>query len=399
MKLQKPANLPEHLFCHDPIARGRIGLELIFSATQVAVAACMIPFTMRCVSRLQDSLSTRATRGVETDKIGVVQHVNLFNEIIDDMRDVNRAGTLCIICGITILLALLSISGFHLRTALVVRSLKGAISPVAHFMLIFCGAGIISEYLLYWSLSAEHDDYATLPAALSTMTNFILGDRPHTDAGEPGVTAIMHFFIAIFFMFIMVNVFVAIVLESYNREVDLVEEVPVEYSLFYDMWLMLLDTWKFRWSNSKKWALAQILSTAAVNCNAQDFSSEESFLRMIGEQHPQVSLTGTKLQYDDPVFGAFTFSENELRAYYRHVQLFDVLWPDSTSTAGEDTTEAGQEIAEQEKWCVLGETLPSVDHIRPFNTQGGRISTRSTDDRGNLPDPPQRRDRHETFDI
>jgi len=254
----------------------------------------------------------------------------------------------------------------------------------------------MDAYLLYWSLSAEHDDYDTLASALDTQTNFILGDRPHTDAGAPGVNAIMHAFIAIFFMFIMVNVFVAIVLDSYNREVDHIDEVPVEYTLFYDMWLMLLETWKFRWSNSKKWVLAHILSTAAVNCNAKDFRSEESFLRMIGERHPQVSLTGTKLEYDDPVFGTFTFSENELRAYYRHVKRFDVLWPDSICTAGEDAIQAEQEEAEQEEWCLVGETLPSVDHIRTFDTQGGRIRTRSTNDTGNLVEigPPQRRDRH-----
>merc|ERR1719360_154254 len=91
------------------------------------------------------------------------------------------------------------------------------------------------------------------------------------------------------------NVFVAIVLDSYCREVEHVDEVPVEYTLFWDMWLMLLDTWKFRWSNGKKWALAHMLSIAMVKCNAQNITSEECLLSMLGELHPQVTVQAPNL--------------------------------------------------------------------------------------------------------
>merc|ERR1719410_2933139 len=118
--------------------------------------------------------------------------------------------------------------------------------------------------------------------------------------------------------------FLAIVMDSYCKEMTRVEEIPVEYSLFYDVWLSVLDTWRFRWLNSKKWALAHILSTTISHATV--LRAEECLLRVVRENHPQVTVTGNNLEFNDPVFGNFVFSEHELRAYFRHVKSMDVLW-------------------------------------------------------------------------
>merc|ERR1712151_969474 len=108
--------------------------------------------------------------------------------------------------------------------------------------------------LMYWSLSAENEDYSTLAATINTHANFIIGERPDPleGGGHPGVNTILHIFVTFFFMLVLINMLLAIVVDAYAKEVMLVEGIPVEYSLFYDIWLSVLDTWRFRWSNKKK---------------------------------------------------------------------------------------------------------------------------------------------------
>merc|ERR1712008_94567 len=120
--------------------------------------------------------------------------------------------------------------------------------------------------------------------------------------------------------------------------------IPVEYSLFYDMWLSLVETWRIRWSNQKKWVLAHILST--TNSNAKALNSEECFLKVVGEDHPHVTITGNSLAFNDPIFGSVAFTDSELCAYFKHVKSMDVLWPDSAWLAENDSTDhAGVDIA------------------------------------------------------
>merc|ERR1719223_2170113 len=115
------------------------------------------------------------------------QELGALNDVLDGMHKVRQASTLCLTCGIVLVLALLSLSGFHLRTAIMVRSLKGSISPLAHFMLIFAGAGIFVTALMYWSLSAEHESFSTIVDTINTQADFILGSRPTTDTGDATV--------------------------------------------------------------------------------------------------------------------------------------------------------------------------------------------------------------------
>jgi len=333
MPTKNHAYLPEDLFCPDPIARSTFGPEQIFTMASVAFAAFTIPFTIFRVSGLQETISTKVLDQT-TNEFPLVERVAVLDEVIDGMNRVREANMLCIMSGIFLVLALLSLSGFHLRTAVMVRSLKGSISPLAHFMLIFCGATVLVTCLMYWSFSAEHDDYSTLISTLNTQANFILGDRPHTNGGQPSINIIMHTFVTVFFMLILINMFLAIVMDSYGKEMTRVDDVPLEYSLFYDTWLSLLDAWRFRWSNRKKWVLAHILST--TDSDKKILSWDECLLKIVGEDHQKVTMDGTSLAFNDPVFGSFVFSESELRAYFRHVKSMDVLWPESGSTSVAD---------------------------------------------------------------
>jgi len=332
-------HLPEDLFCPDPIARTAFGPEQIFVIVTVAFAAFTTPYMLFRMSSLQKTLTTKVVHHT-TDEFPLAERAAVLNEVLNGMDSVRQASALCNISGIALILALLSLSGFHLRTAVMVRSLKGSLSPLAHFMLIFCGAAILVACLMYWSLSAEHDEFSTPISTVNTQANFILGDRPHTDGGDASVNIIMHTFMTVFFMLILINMFLAIVMDSYGREMFRIDEVPVEYSLFYDIWLSLLDMWRFRWPNGKKWALAHLLST--TNSNARVLSLDECLLKAVGEDHPQVTMSGNSgYAFNDPVFGSFVFSESELRAYYRHIKSMDVLWPESSWVAENENADHG----------------------------------------------------------
>merc|ERR1712008_253974 len=110
---------------------------------------------------------------------------------------------------------------------------------------------------------------------------------------------------------------------------------------------------------------AHILSTTESDKGLME--SETDFLDLIGKQHPQVVVRDGTLAFDDPVYGRYNFSEQELCTYFRHVKTMDVLWPDDDHGAAEacttDTNEASDDahsshhlsnvlVAEADLWAV-----------------------------------------------
>ena len=81
---------------------------------------------------------------------------------------------------------------------------------------------------------------------------FLLGSRPHTEAGASFVHSFYQPVFVIFVMFILVNVFLAIILNCYQEEVNLAESVPTENSIWHDFGLFLLEPFTLRWTSSRK---------------------------------------------------------------------------------------------------------------------------------------------------
>merc|ERR1712008_211193 len=91
---------------------------------------------------------------------------------------------------------------------------------------------------------------------------------------------------------------------------------------------------------------AHILSTTESDKGLME--SETDFLDLVGKQHPQVVVRDGTLEFHDPVYGSYNFSEQELCTYFRHVKPMDVLWPDGDHGVAEacatDTNEASDDF-------------------------------------------------------
>merc|ERR1719410_1697603 len=113
-----------------------MGPVQILTASSIGFAVFAISWTVVSTSNLEKTLATKLVE-MTIDEFALVQRMAVLDEVLNGMYRVHRANILCLVSAILLVLAWLSLSGFHLRIAIMVRSLTGSISPLAHFLFIF----------------------------------------------------------------------------------------------------------------------------------------------------------------------------------------------------------------------------------------------------------------------
>merc|ERR1719409_962881 len=119
----------------------------------------------------------------------------------------------------------------HPRIAVLVNTIKEAADDIVHFVITFTLLYTVLAFLSFWMFGSSQMVYNTFGDAMLTQFKMLIGEWPWTENTDPQLFIYLLTYALIMF-FILLNFFLAIVVDTFTRVQEVVQETQVEKSFF-----------------------------------------------------------------------------------------------------------------------------------------------------------------------
>uniref|UniRef100_A0A0G4IDD9 Polycystin cation channel PKD1/PKD2 domain-containing protein n=1 Tax=Chromera velia CCMP2878 TaxID=1169474 RepID=A0A0G4IDD9_9ALVE len=124
----------------------------------------------------------------------------------------------------------------HPRIAILVDTVKTSLDDLFHFFITFAGLYLLFAFMAFYSYGDVIKEFASFGQACYTQFRMVLGDWAFpVDRGDAFLYIYMVAFALVIF-FILLNFFLAIIIDAYAEVKKHVEDSLVEKNLMVDMW-------------------------------------------------------------------------------------------------------------------------------------------------------------------
>jgi len=310
-QLQHTGELHDHFAVPRPRAAAPLDAAVFFTVGCSFAVLVYTAVAMAEQSKVQAQIEEQADALLRTDDLAErVESLGVFADAMWEQHLLSVAGT---VLGCLLAIMVNVHLRFHIRVAIIVHTLLRSISPLLHFLVIFMISFFALGFAASQSLATERSDFSGLGSLSQTQFDFLLGNRPSSEGGAATVQVVYQSVFMIFMMLVMFNVFLAIIMDSYSTEVQHVQDIKVEFTLFYDVWLLASQAVNLRWSRDKRWMFVLLLARTPEE--RPSISSEEDLKRLVAACPGVEAIEGGWL-FRHEVYGDTTFSGDDLARFF-----------------------------------------------------------------------------------
>eukprot|EP00746_Dinoflagellata_sp_MGD_P138886 gnl/MRDRNA2_/MRDRNA2_72451_c0_seq2.p1 gnl/MRDRNA2_/MRDRNA2_72451_c0~~gnl/MRDRNA2_/MRDRNA2_72451_c0_seq2.p1 ORF type:complete len:440 (-),score=73.25 gnl/MRDRNA2_/MRDRNA2_72451_c0_seq2:208-1338(-) len=232
----------------------------------LCMAFCVVPFMV--VELIQETIyddqvweEAQKLAMLEKSDIASEMHFKAIDTILGAVHFRNIMATLFFMCSMLVFFGLLWNSQFHPRTGLLVRTIAEAADHLAHFFLIFLVVFVLFAFFGFSFFGRRFEAYSTFTATMETQFKFLLGSHPG-DMGEKHqklACIVYQGAFVIVVMCMLLNFFLAIVVNQFTVEAERVQRMPAEQNTLVDILALMLEPWRLRWTREEKRAMGLTL--------------------------------------------------------------------------------------------------------------------------------------------
>jgi Polycystin cation channel len=143
----------------------------------------------------------------------------------------------------------------HPRVSMLAETLRIGSDDFLHFLIIFFSLFVLFTFMGYWAFGSELQSFSSIPITMQTQFQSLTGNWPFTElqtASSQLSVALYVFLFGLFMYFIILNFFLAIVVDSFEICKQKIEEYKVENSLILDIrniCKVIWYRWRHEWPN------------------------------------------------------------------------------------------------------------------------------------------------------
>eukprot|EP00919_Chromeraceae_sp_WS-2016_P038579 GHVR01092136.1.p1 GENE.GHVR01092136.1~~GHVR01092136.1.p1 ORF type:complete len:1256 (-),score=260.69 GHVR01092136.1:98-3418(-) len=140
----------------------------------------------------------------------------------------------------------------HPRIALLINTIVTALDDLIHFFISFMVIYVLSAFLGFFMYGDTVQGFKTIGSAIFTQFQMLIGDWPWQEDSEDPLMYLYFTAFALIVFFILLNFFLAIIIDAYSEVKGKVEESEVENSLAYDIYVNIYFSFlscRKRWPN------------------------------------------------------------------------------------------------------------------------------------------------------
>eukprot|EP00397_Hematodinium_sp_SG-2012_P000158 GEMP01000158.1.p1 GENE.GEMP01000158.1~~GEMP01000158.1.p1 ORF type:complete len:1553 (+),score=371.66 GEMP01000158.1:3372-8030(+) len=177
--------------------------------------------------------------------------VEQFNELIAiTLADTNSFLTLRIIGVVLILICLARLIVYmrvHPRVALMYKTIMASLADLFHFCITFVLLYIVFAFLATWTFGALDERYESFSETMYSQFNMVIGEYPLDPVPElQGMYVAYLICFCVLMFYILMNFFLAIIIDSYAAMKEQVDECIVSTNFVSDLILTYAYYW-YRW--------------------------------------------------------------------------------------------------------------------------------------------------------
>eukprot|EP00386_Alphamonas_edax_P010345 GDKI01033488.1.p1 GENE.GDKI01033488.1~~GDKI01033488.1.p1 ORF type:complete len:464 (+),score=113.31 GDKI01033488.1:1-1392(+) len=124
----------------------------------------------------------------------------------------------------------------HPRIAILVNTVREAMDELFHFAITFIMLFLVLAFLGYWVIGPDNPDYGEFSASLYRHMKMLLGDYDWPDKQADVFFMIHHITFVIVVFFILLNFFLAIIVDAFGTVKSGVEDCVVEQNIVLDVY-------------------------------------------------------------------------------------------------------------------------------------------------------------------
>eukprot|EP00397_Hematodinium_sp_SG-2012_P002685 GEMP01002693.1.p1 GENE.GEMP01002693.1~~GEMP01002693.1.p1 ORF type:complete len:1251 (+),score=194.05 GEMP01002693.1:508-3753(+) len=210
------------------------------------------------------------------------------NEIGNIVGAVNHLLRLRIFCALLILVCMFRLIVYmrvHPRVAILYKTVASSVDDLFHFALTFSFLYLALAFTATWTFGTVDERYATFGATCYSQFNMIIGEYPMDPVVELQSLYVAYLFVFCVVMFLIImNFFLAILIDSYSAIKDQVNECRVAQNFLSDVYFTLAfpyHQWAHKWPS--RWQLIDMLLRADVDGNNIN-DEEQSFAVSVAPQ-------------------------------------------------------------------------------------------------------------------
>lgn len=124
----------------------------------------------------------------------------------------------------------------HPRIAVLYKTVEIALDDLIHFFLVFFFLFFVSAQMSSWMFGSDRNAFGTLQNSLQTHFEMLVGVVTFPNYNDSDYTFFL-FFLMFFYLimfFFLLNFFLAIIVDSYGKVKNYIEECEIEESIFKD---------------------------------------------------------------------------------------------------------------------------------------------------------------------
>eukprot|EP00397_Hematodinium_sp_SG-2012_P000223 GEMP01000223.1.p1 GENE.GEMP01000223.1~~GEMP01000223.1.p1 ORF type:complete len:2246 (+),score=320.59 GEMP01000223.1:335-6739(+) len=195
--------------------------------------------------------------------VDLIANIVIQVEYLREMRVFNAV--LILLC----LFRLIVYMRVHPKVAILYKTIAASVDDLFHFALTFSFLYFVLAFVATWTFGAIDERFATFGASCYEQFNMIIGEFPMDPVAELQGLYIAYLFVFCVLMFLIVmNFFLAIIIDSYSAVKDQVDECTVSKNFVADVYhtfAFYYYRWKGNWPSRKE--LIKIILRADMNHN------------------------------------------------------------------------------------------------------------------------------------
>ena len=199
-----------------------------------------------------------ALNPIESSQAYIDAYFNVFSQ--SSTAEYLRIGSTVVMMLETFRLILLL--AVHPRVAMLVETVRIGADDIFHYSILFFIMYSLLALIAKWSFGDQLSYFSTFSGALFMQFQMLCGSWPFTDLQNFNNQFAVFVYVAVFgivMFFVMLNFFLAIVVDSFEVCKQEIDDYKVEESLFKDMINLLIE---FVYGTAQRWPSRQIMTRA-----------------------------------------------------------------------------------------------------------------------------------------
>eukprot|EP00397_Hematodinium_sp_SG-2012_P000318 GEMP01000318.1.p1 GENE.GEMP01000318.1~~GEMP01000318.1.p1 ORF type:complete len:2216 (+),score=332.21 GEMP01000318.1:335-6649(+) len=222
----------------------------------------------------------------ETDvQMKIQQFVNQIGNIVAEVNYLLRLRICCVVLVLVCLFRLIVYLRVHPRVAILYKTVATSANDLFHFALTFSFLYLALAFTATWTFGTVDERYKTFGASCYSQFNMIIGEYPMDPVVELQSLYVAYLFVFCVVMFLIImNFFLAIIIDSYSAIKQQVNECRVAQNFLSDVYFTLVfpyHQWAHKWPS--RWQLIDMLLRADIDGNNIN-DEEQSFAVSVAPQ-------------------------------------------------------------------------------------------------------------------